>query len=45
MIASGYSPKETVRETLQKGACGSIAKSFHLPDVLRMVQEVLDQTE
>ncbi len=45
MIASGYSPKGTVRETLQKGARGYIAKPFHLPDVLKMVREVLDQTE
>jgi PAS domain S-box-containing protein len=45
IIASGYSPKGTVRETLQKGARGYIAKPFHLPEMLQMVREVLDQKE
>ena len=43
IIASGYSPRGTAQETLQKGARGVIAKPFHLPDLLQMVREVLDQ--
>ena len=45
IVASGYSPKGTVKETLQQGARGFIAKPFRLPDMLRMVRDVLDQSE
>jgi PAS domain S-box-containing protein len=45
IVASGYSPRGTVRETLEKGARGFIAKPFHLPEMLQMVREVLDQKE
>jgi CheY-like chemotaxis protein len=44
IIASGYSPKGTVKDSLAEGARGFIAKPFHLPDMLKMVREVLDQT-
>ena len=45
IIASGYSPKGTIRETLAKGARGFIGKPFKLTEMLQMVREVLDQTD
>lgn len=45
IVASGYSPKGTVRETLQQGARGLVAEPFLLPDLLQKVREVLDQAQ
>jgi len=42
IIASGYSANRKVRETLDSGAAGFIAKPYHYNDMLKKIREFLD---
>ena len=43
LIASGYSADASVKETIQTGAKGFVAKPFRVKDLLRDVRKVLDE--
>lgn len=43
VIATGYAPSGKVKETLESGAVGYIAKPFLLADILKKVREALDK--
>ena len=43
IIATGYSQRGKVKETLESGATGYIRKPFRLADILNKVREVLDK--
>jgi signal transduction histidine kinase/ActR/RegA family two-component response regulator len=42
LVASGYSPNGSVRETLASGAAGFIGKPYQLKEMLRVVRNVID---
>jgi PAS domain S-box-containing protein len=42
IIASGYSASDQVKNSLDSGAAGFIAKPYHLSDMLKRIREVLD---
>ena len=42
LIASGYSPNGSVRETLAAGAAGFIGKPYQLRDMLKVVRDIID---
>ena len=42
IISSGYSVSEEVKETLDSGAAGFIAKPYQLTDLLKTIRQVLD---
>jgi len=43
LVASGYSPNGSVRETLSTGAAGFIGKPYQLKEILRIVREIFDR--
>ena len=45
VIATGYAPSGKVKETLESGAAGFIAKPFLLADILKRVREALDKKQ
>ncbi len=45
IIVTGYAPSGKVKETLESGAVGFIAKPFLLTDVLKRVREHLDKKQ
>lgn len=42
LIASGYSPNGSVRETLAAGAAGFIGKPYQLKEMLKVVRDIID---
>ena len=43
LIASGYSPDGTVRETLEGGAKGFVGKPYNLKQLLKTVRDALNE--
>jgi len=43
IISSGYSPEETVKEVLEKGAKNFVNKPFNMKEMLQVVRKVLDE--
>ena len=42
LIASGYSPNGSVRDTLSSGAAGFIGKPYQLKEMLKVVRDIID---
>jgi signal transduction histidine kinase/ActR/RegA family two-component response regulator len=42
LIASGYSPNGSVRDTLSAGAAGFIGKPYQLKEMLKVVRDIID---
>jgi signal transduction histidine kinase/ActR/RegA family two-component response regulator len=42
LIASGYSPNGSVRDTLSAGAAGFIGKPYQLKEMLKIVRDIID---
>jgi len=42
LLASGYSPNGSVRETLAAGAAGFIGKPYQLKEMLKVVRDIID---
>ena len=42
LLASGYSPNGSVRETLAAGAAGFIGKPYQLKEMLKVVRNIID---
>jgi CheY-like chemotaxis protein len=42
LIASGYSPNGSVRDTLAAGAAGFIGKPYQLKEMLKVVRDIID---
>jgi DNA-binding NarL/FixJ family response regulator len=43
VVASGYTTKEKMKETLELGAAEFVGKPYRLSDMLNKVREVLDK--
>jgi len=43
LVASGYAPNGTVRETLSTGAAGFIGKPYQLKEMVRIVRDIIDR--
>ena len=43
IIASGYSPNDSAKETKDSGAAGFIGKPYRLTDLLNTIRQILDK--
>jgi PAS domain S-box-containing protein len=45
LIASGYTPAETIQQTIHAGASGFVGKPFQLADMIKKVRATLDEKQ